>query len=234
MFSKSSFALAAAAVVSLSAFAPVSAVAEGGGGGEWYWRLGAGVSIPDDIRQDISVPPFTSTIGAPTTQVTKADTGYNVGGGIGYTLNKSWRLEGELRYVSAEIGNVRQSNALNPSVTVSGDGDASATLLMFNGILDVNIPGRKTFPYFGGGIGYADVSLDGVAGSGSDGTFALQFFAGFNYKMDKGSWLSFQATYLDTGEVEYDPLGQDPGTFIVGEADFSSIDLTVSFNRKFN
>ena len=237
MSTRTIFAVAAAASFLISP----AAMAEGGGGGEWYWRLGGGISIPDDLRQDLAQPPFTATPGAPTTQETEADTGFNLGGGVGYIFNKSWRVEGELRYISADLGNVRQTaagiaggGAPDASTTVNNSGDASAVALMGNAILDINIPSSRLFPYFGGGVGYADVSLDGAGSDDGDGVFAYQFFLGMNVTADKSSWFSLQATYFSTGDVEYDPLGQNPGTFLVGDTDFTSTDITVSFNRKFN
>lgn len=111
------------------------------------------------------------------------DTGYVVGGALGYEMP----VMGGLRF---EIEGAYRSNDVN-SVKVNGrgnktDGQLSAWSVMFNVAKDIPITDRLSL-YAGGGIGVAGIDSDFGYGknrvNSTDTVFAWQVFAGVSYEV---------------------------------------------------
>ena len=85
---------------------------------------------------------------------TEYDTGYGLGGIVGYDFANGFRAEAELGYQNSDIDN--------------GGGHDSALFGLVSGYYDFDL-GQSWKPYLGGGVGYADVNMDGTPA----GTFAV-------------------------------------------------------------
>lgn len=92
------------------------------------------------------------------------DTGYNVGGQLGYRFD-NFRVEAEASYISH---------------SVLGLADFNVFTLMANGYYDINF-GSKFVPYVGAGIGWARFTSNVV--SSADNEFAYQGIVGANYNI---------------------------------------------------
>ncbi|MGR8949504.1 MAG: outer membrane protein [Gammaproteobacteria bacterium] len=166
------------------------------------------------------------------------ETGFVVGGALGYDYGKIWSLGGvrsevELSYRENDI-DVHSVSALGGDQP-SSTGDASSTALMFNAYNDFHNQTAVT-PYLGAGIGYAwaDMSDFGIAAipnvlDDDDSGFAWQLGAGVNYAMNKVLTLSVDYRYLNTDiDVTSSPAAGSTG---------SEVDLdnhTVSFGIRYS
>jgi len=151
-----------------------SAQADNHGG--WTFGVLGGVGFADDHSFDIA---------GPATINTELDSGFVVGGAIGYDYGQVW----ELGNVRAELEVTHRSNDVSShslgAVSLAGPtGKVRATTIMANAIHEF-LPKSSIRPYIGAGIGYAAVDFEnyGVAAipavmNDDDGGFAYQFMAG--------------------------------------------------------
>ncbi len=155
----------------ISAFAPDARAADS----KWY----VGASIPlmfiDDTKTDTDGS--TATPNGPLQYTAKAvteyETGFKLGGVVGYALSANLRIEGELFFARAKVGKLTYSGitALPPSpgsaltlpgktsIPVSGSADQLGG--MVNLWYDFNTGSRWT-PYIGGGLGFIRVDMGDV------------------------------------------------------------------------
>lgn len=144
----------------------------------WYGAFGAGAALIGD--NDVSQGGITIS--------TEFDTGFLVTGAVGRFFDR-FRAEVELNYVTADVGTIT-ATAGGLSGSASGDGDASATSLMVNGYYEFDTGGPWS-PYVGGGLGGANVSLNGIGANGftflddDDTVLAYQFKAGVAYRFNE-------------------------------------------------
>jgi len=103
-------------------------------------------------------------------------------------------------------------------------------------------------PYFGIGIGQADLEVDAIYGgsigaadgtppfaSGSDSATAVEFRVGAQYSISKRFSLFLEYSYLAVDDVTFDRLGGGPGGLAVTEQtdDFSVDSVNFGVNFKF-
>jgi opacity protein-like surface antigen len=138
------------------------------------------------------------------------DTGWLLGGAVGYALDLGWRFEIETVYRE----NVNDDLDL-PSGQEDLEGEFSAFTVMLNVYYDIDLSkaASETFetarfkPFVGAGFGLARIDFEGTAPSiGSidkyDPVPAYQFMVGFNY------WITPQVS----ANLRFAVLGtQDPG-----------------------
>lgn len=130
------------------------------------------------------------------------NTGYNVGGTVGYEF-MSTRVELELAYKTSPV-----NNAIGPSAgRVNADGDVSSTALMLNGILDFKSRSAVT-PYLGIGLGFANVDVKDFTVetatetvSDNSGVGAFQFIAGLSVELSEKFLLDFIYKYFRTDDA---------------------------------
>ncbi len=175
---------------------------------KWYIGGGAGGTFLMDSELDDP----TGILAAIGTE-TSFDTGYYVGGTVGYAWANNnndtvFRLEGELSY--------RQNDF--DQFTVLGfdfdmDGDTSALGLMVNGFYDIGT-GTSWKPYLGGGIGLALVSINDATVVGipladdDDTVFAYQLGAGLGYEVNPNLTISLDYRFFATVDPDFtDPTG---------------------------
>lgn len=173
-----------AAAMTVAATGAASAQDQG-----WYVGIGGGVNFPEE--SDIS--------GGAVSTDADFDTGWAAIGSIGYAYGNGLRTEIELGYRQNDIGDL--------SGVAGGSGDSDAFNAMINGLYDFHNSSDFT-PYIGVGIGYLDLSLDGVNPVGgatlddSDGLLAYQGILGVGYSLTEQIALFVDYRYLATEEAK--------------------------------
>lgn len=196
-----------------------------------YFGLYGGLNFQED--SDISVPAASSVSGKADT-----DTGYVFGGVAGYQfgLNRNdWSIRTELDvgYRENDLDSLSGSIAgLGSASTSDVDGDLSTFSGMVNAWWDYNAGNFR--PYFGGGIGAANVSANNVSVSGteivddSEIAFAYQLGAGIGYKLTEAMSLSFDYRYFATDDADLNVVSGEEF-----ELDTSNHSLMVGFRHSF-
>jgi outer membrane immunogenic protein len=135
--------------------------------------------------------------GAGNTVEAEYDSGFGFSGVFGYDFGTP-RVEGEIAYLTNDLDKLSTQGT-----TVAGSGDATSWSFMLNGYIDIE--NRSAFtPYFGGGIGFADVSVENIIisnfnlGSESDTTFAYNFTAGIAWEIKAPITLDLRYRYFAT------------------------------------
>lgn len=200
-----------------------------------YGRLLAGVSLPDELGQDLAYnPAILFPLPPPSQQTVDAGTGYAVGGAIGFRYDNGFRTELEYRYQSSDIDEVR-FNAGAP--TAAPDASLSAHLLMTNVIYEFRNSSRLT-PYIGGGVGAAWVTSWTGPGDVTDRdlTYAYQGRAGVAFALNETTRIGAEYVYVRTGELTYGPEAftpTGPGGPKIDEGEFAASTALVSLEKSF-
>jgi outer membrane protein OmpA-like peptidoglycan-associated protein/opacity protein-like surface antigen len=210
--------------------------------GQWYIQGDAGVMIVEDADFDIN--------GVANNAKVDFDTGYDVGGLVGYDFG-SFRLEAETSYRRAGIDGatagsqglaVDRVGGVTRRVTGSfpGEGRVNVLSFMLNGLLDFGKDdGMQAFA--GGGVGIARVSLDGTldrqnpAGTGfindSDTGFAWQAIAGVRAPISKSWDIGLKYRFFNAPNVNLvDPIGRAIDTDLTSHSLLGTI--TYNFGGK--
>lgn len=145
---------------------------------KWYFAAQGGASLTDDL----DVPGVNISF----------NTGYNVGGALGYDLGK-FRLEGEFTYRSVDVDT---ANGLSVP-----DASLSALTFMANGYYDFEMDSLT--PYIGVGLGVADSELDQFGSTVfSETDFAYQFMAGLAFNVSKTAYLTAGYRFFVISETD--------------------------------
>lgn len=214
--------LATTALAALALAAPANAA------GNWYVSLTGGANWQNDDG-------FVA-INGPDTLVfdSSSDTGFLVAGAVGLSLSgvaPGLRVEAEVSY--------RQNSNDGAWFTDTGiltdsgplDFDHQALAVMANVWYDFDVGGVR--PYIGGGIGWADVELDGTYVGGtlpvidfSDDGFAWQLGAGVNFAISPNVQLGVGYRYFVGPEVTV--LAPFGGNTAAGDLDYENHAATVT------
>ena len=172
------------------------------------WYVGVHGSIP--FVTDSSVR------GNPLADDLEYDSGYGYGASLGYRpeveggLLRNMRIEAEWHKQQSDIDKVQ--NPLGASL--NGNGDVSVNAYMLNVFFDATFRDddlRQAFtPYFGGGVGFANIELDDTqaslgAGGDEDDVLAFQAMAGISYApefMPHTEW-TLGYRYFTTQDAEF-------------------------------
>ena len=140
-----------------------------------------------------STPWLLSTEGGSKTKQLTSSIGYDVGARAGYQLFPNVRTEFQFDYANNSVDTFGNANRTSDFVmrdrTVSGS--TTGMTFLINAFIDVNVPYLQPYgmtPYFGGGIGAGQTSLDLKWGSrtivnSSDWGVAYQLGAGVNWQI---------------------------------------------------
>jgi outer membrane autotransporter protein len=189
--------LATTALALLTLAAPANAA------GPWYVSLTGGANWQDDDG-------FIATNGPDTlTFASNSDTGYVIAGAVGYSLTSvapGLRVEAEVSYRDNSNDGVWTTTTGVASDSGLLDFDHSAIAVLANVWYDFDVGGVK--PYVGGGLGWADVEVDGTYIGGtipaidfSDNGFAWQAGAGINFAISPNMQLGVGYRYFSGPEV---------------------------------
>lgn len=187
----------------------------------FYGSIHGGASILTNntfsgIQTGPGGPP--AALGSPANVNLDYDTGFNVGGALGYRLPYSWggispRIEGELTYQKNDVGNGSNFNGGNQ--VFSGSQDSLS--LFANVLFDYDLLGTGKFkPYIGGGVGVAflDSSVNYFPAANpaanitlredSSANFAFQAIVGASYQVTKNVELFVDGRYFNAPNAEFD------------------------------
>lgn len=134
------------------------------------------------------------------------DSGFGVGGDIGYRYGNGWAAEVEWNYRNHALDTLRQGG-----VNLARDGDFASNTVFINGLRRFSTASAWT-PYVGAGIGWVqEIDIDITpTGSGSergysDGNeFAFQLIAGVEYTLTSKWSLTADTRYMRVGSVDLD------------------------------
>jgi opacity protein-like surface antigen len=161
------------------------------------------------------------------------DTGFNLGVAAGYDYGPA-RLEAEVAYRQNDIDKFN-GQFEGFGFEGSADGDVSATSLMVNAYWDIPT-GSPITPYIGGGVGFANVSVNDVElevfgerfdlADDDDNVFAYQLAAGIAFDINPNLALDLGYRYFATDDPELeDEFGDDFET----EYDSHNVSLGLRF-----
>lgn len=180
--------------------------------------------------------------GNPQTVELDFDTGYTIGGAIGYNYgiignNVGLRAELELSYSDSNIDQIFFSGN-GPAAEVNVDGDFTSTNLFVNALFDLPELGNDLItPYAGAGIGVAFTDLNAIYGPGvvldsSDENFAAQAIIGATVRATEDVDLFVEGRYSRIFDVEtprFAPTGALTGVI---EDDVDTFGVNVGFRFK--
>jgi len=205
--------------------ATVAVLLAGAGGAaaqSYYAGAYGGANFGHDSDVSISSLP-----GVPFTVTT--DTGYAVGGFVGYDFGGSFRVEGELAY---RRNGLDEQSALG--TTFQMQGDVAALALMANGIYEFGSGASAFTPHIGAGLGVARFSfidaglVGGPTESNDDTVFAYQLILGVDYELSPT--LSIFADYRLFGTTN--PEFTDSGGDVI-EAEYLSSTVLIGISTSF-
>jgi OmpA-OmpF porin, OOP family len=191
--------LATTALAVLAFAAPAQAAGTG-----WYVSLSGGANWLND--NDFAASNGVDTV----TFNSESDTGFFIGGAVGYSLGQlvtpGLRVEAEVAFRQNQVDGVWSSTTGGGGSTGALDYDQSTTSVMANVWYDFDVGGFR--PYVGGGIGWADVEVDGAYVTSldpvidySDDGFAWQLGAGINFTVSPNIQLGLGYRYFSGPDV---------------------------------
>ena len=204
--------LASTAIVTAALAAPADAgnfYVKMFGGANWVADTGFTAISPTDVSDTMNW-----SIGG--------DTGWVVGGAIGYDLNeimRGWSTELEVSYRENKRDGVWASSNNLASPTGTLDFDHTSLAVMANAWYEFPIAGVA--PYIGGGIGWARSTFKGVydVTSGTDAAFnfenkgfAWQLGAGVNFPVKPGVTVGLGYRYFRGPQVTVQSFDTVSGT----------------------
>ena len=188
----------------------------------WYGSVNAGVGIVPDSDIDETAAGL-GTISAELSY----DTGYTVGGAVGYMMEK-FRGEGEISYQANDMDSISI-----PSLgSISVNGDVSALTFLVNGYLDFATGGPLT-PYITAGLGYSKVEADMEGESEDDNLFTYQLGVGVGYAMSETLTLDLRYRYLGFEDFESSYYEPSLGTTVTETVEISSHNITAGLRFAF-
>lgn len=203
-----------------------------------YFVVGAGIDFPG---QEVDAPAYFSDFGVRTD--TKA--GFLAICAGGYKVLQNLRVEGQVGYRSSKIDNVELTYMNVVGIGVDGgSGDIASLSFMANTWYDFYL-GQRWLPYFGAGVGAAQVSLkDFSIGThptipnppttqrllvdDKDWQFAYQLGTGLGYELNQAFTIDLGYRYFATLKPKFVDAG---GNEL--EADYSHQSLQLAVRYKF-
>ena len=185
----------ASSCAALLAFQVTQAQADG-----LYVSLQGGATFPEKTESI-----FDPGLPSQGTIVSDADTGFRVGGALGYVFNKYFSVEGEFSYLKNDIDTLTASSI--PGGPQPAVGSAHSYTGMANAYL--SLPAGAWRPYVGAGIGRAHVTADNVGFAAiptvttndSDSATAWQLMAGVGYQIAPNLELGARYRFLNINDI---------------------------------
>jgi len=174
----------------------------------WYGAIGVGAAWVAD--SDVTVDGvFDGTA--------EFDTGYAVGGTLGYMIDY-FRYEGEISYMASDMDTYDGDPA---------DAEIDALTFLANGYLDFDIGGPLT-PYITGGIGASNIEISEPGYTDEDDTvFTYQVGAGVGYAVSETVTLDCRYRYISGQDMEFSEGGS------TAEVEVASHNLTIGLRMGF-
>lgn len=197
-------------MVSAQAFSLEEAYVKGFGGATWPSDLDS--TLTEDGTQ-IALPSFDH------------DTGYTLGVAVGASVTPNFSMEIEYAYRKADF------TVTDRAEGDRADGDTSANAFMFNALYMFDGMGATgtVRPYFGGGIGGANVDVSaGGQDFDTDTVFAYQLIGGVSYELNPNVNLFAEGRWFQTESGDFD--GPQTESF---DGKFETFDLLVGMRYDF-
>ncbi len=164
-----------------------------------YFGVHAGANFKHSLEGDVK------SGGASTPFELTSNTGFMVGGALGYRWKMGLRVEGEITYRRVGNNDVTVGNA-----TGAIDGNQNSVAFMFNGLYDFKLAERWR-PYFGAGIGLSlnGLKVESISSPSFDfikdtnPTFAYQGIAGIDFSLSQTLSLGLQYKVFGTTGTDY-------------------------------
>lgn len=179
-----------------------------GFGGLLYIKAAAGLNVMEEA----------DATGGSNNAAIETDFGWILNGGVGIDLKNGLRLEGEVLYARSDVSQIRGTAAGASVTSAQGTGDISLLGFMANAAYDFQLPYAIT-PFIFGGVGIANVSLNGVGSPGnqsyntSDTVFAMQGGAGLSTDLTDRTSIDLSYRYLETLEAQLSDKNSAPFDF---------------------
>ncbi len=166
------------------------------------------------------------------------DPGLYLGGTGGYDFGMI-RVEGEISYKHAEMKTITDNFVVPPDHFSSVDGSLGVLAFMANAYFDLHNDSPVT-PYWGGGIGFANLHLSDTRATGVSGrlyneddatAFAYQAGLGLEIALNQRVSLDVGYRYFGTSKETFDRDNQ-PGD-LTAETKFESHNVLVGARVKF-
>lgn len=175
-----------------------------------YFGLQGGVSLTQDSDVVGSGQNLLGTLGGGGTL--SSETGFSVGGFLGYKFPIGLRLEGEVSYRQHGLGNFDGTITIGGApVFVPGNANGHISGLGFLVNAWWDLPLGPFLPYIGGGAGLLRLSADVRDGSDtfqliddSVLAFAWQIGGGLAYEIQEGLLLSLDYRWLNAADPQFD------------------------------
>ena len=171
-------------VIAFSFLIPWGHALDAAAAGDMYVELSPGLSLISD--SDTSGGFFDSPD-------IEYDSGFTIGGALGYQIQDHVRAEASLSYRTADVDKVG-------GISLGASGDVNVTSLMANVYYDFDL-GLPVTPYLGAGLGLSRVDLDaklgGISAKDDDDTaFSVSLMAGASYSIRDNLDLSLGYRFL--------------------------------------
>jgi opacity protein-like surface antigen len=161
------------------------------------------------------------------------DTGPAVSGAVGYQITDTFRLEGELGYLTNDAED--QYFELEGFGTDRGSGDVTLGALMANAAYDFRQVNAPIVPYITGGIGMARLDAEirsdllGKILDDSDTVFAWQIGLGAKYEATENLDIDLGYRYFQTDDVELKDIAGNAHNDL-GAYDTHTVTLGAQYN----
>ena len=199
----------------LSAFALTISAAPAFADDGLYARVSGGASLLGDFDQGISTHPDVGFIITPPSERSiDSDTGWTVGGALGFDYGDGFRTEAEYRYLRNPVGAITLSGGFDPSdpivsptVLTPDDQHIEAHAFLANLAYDLPLSGPLSL-FVSAGAGGARVTTPDLAGSEeSDWGFAYQGRVGAAYELSPGLAFGVDFAHLRALDIASGPTG---------------------------
>jgi opacity protein-like surface antigen len=181
---------------------PLAASAQTAGQGAYVSIYGGPSFFPDSKITDPAIPSSADLEAS-------LDTGFQIGGAVGYHFNRNFRGELEGYYRRNALDSISASGTafgIALSNTAAVDGHASNAGVMGNVYWDF-ANSTKFTPYVGGGIGLSKVDVEissgGASASDNDTVFAYQAMAGVKYALTSQIAVNVGYRYFATTDPKF-------------------------------
>lgn len=171
---------------------------------------------------------FNAPSGAPFT--VRPAQGFGAGATAGYEFPSGLRLEGEAIFRNNDVDRVG-----GPGYGGSSGGAIRSEAFMGNVLYDF-LPNERLTPYIGGGVGIANVSLNGISSAGNrlvddqDHQFAYQGIAGMKYALDPNWSTSLDYRYFATLNPHFAAIANAGGGEFDAEHHSHNVMLSLAYH----
>ena len=214
-------------------------------GGNWYLRGDVGIGIADLRTQQSTFSPLNVPPGARIEQSSLDDTGF-IDAGVGYRFNQFFRADvtGEYRAAAqySAVESYNQGYFYTPKTAYrqydTYRGNVRVVDGLVNGYVDVGTWYGIT-PFFGGGIGVANINAGSVIDNGENGgigysygksttNFAYAAMAGLDFHVTRDLVLELGYRYFNAGSFSSGAIAcvnESPCPFEVQHHKYASNDI---------